>query len=134
VRWSIFIAGTQFAIEEGVNLFEEIMPQLPVKTSRPPKSRLLPPDSGEAFLPDPRGGAPARSRDAFAETLAEEYVSNATNAEEMTEDARNALLSEELGGPFVEVAAEEEFADTVDETNPADTEPAPFPTAIRSPE
>jgi hypothetical protein len=92
-------------------------------------------DEGAAFLPDPYdgAGAPARTTDSFAETLAEEYVSSATNAEETVEDDFNQVQPEELGGPFVETTAEEEFDNAPDESNPDDAEREPFPTATRLP-
>jgi hypothetical protein len=92
-------------------------------------------DEGSAFLPDPYdgGGAPARTGDSFAETLAEEYLSSATFAEETVEDDFNQLQTEELGGPFTETTAEEEFANEPDASNPIDAEREPFPTATRRP-
>lgn len=92
-------------------------------------------DEGTAFIPDPYdgAGAPARTADSFAETLAEEYVSSATNAEEMMEDEFNQVQPEELGGPFTETSAQEEFANAPDASNPVDAEREPFPTATRPP-
>jgi hypothetical protein len=87
-------------------------------------------DDGEAFLHDPQGG-PAHATDQLAETLAEEFLQSATSAQEVTEEVRDAVVPEELGGPFVQATAEEEFADDVDEMNPPEAERAPFPTAIR---
>jgi hypothetical protein len=86
-------------------------------------------------LPDPYDGtgAPARAADALAETLAEEFVEAATSAEEMTEDDRDRLTPEEVGGPFTETSAAEEFAGGTDDSNPSDAEREPFPTATRQP-
>ncbi len=93
------------------------------------------PDEGTAFLPDPYGGrrAPARAGDPLAETLAEEYVASATSAEEIAEDDRDQFRAEELGGPFTETTAQEEFAVDPDESNPDDALVEPFPTATRTP-
>jgi hypothetical protein len=90
-------------------------------------------DEGTAFLPDPYdgAGAPARTGDDLAESLAEEFVVSATTAEEMTEDDRNAISTEELGGPFTQTTAAEEFATEPDDSNPIDGEKEPFPTATR---
>ena len=90
-------------------------------------------DPGRAFLPDPYdgAGAPARSGDPLAETLAEEFVTSATNAEEMTEDDRDELQMEEVGGPFTETSAEEEFATEPDESNPKGAKREAFPTTGR---
>jgi hypothetical protein len=92
-------------------------------------------DDGRAFLPDPYDGtgAPARAADPLAETLAEEFVEAATNAEEMTEDDRDQLMPEEVGGPFTQTSAAEEFAGGTDASNPADAEREPFPTVTRQP-
>jgi len=90
-------------------------------------------DDGRAFLADPYDGAGAHARaaDELAETLAEEFVSAATNAEEMTEDVRDRVRTEEVGGPFMQTAAAEEFAVEPDESNPPDAEREAFPTATR---
>jgi hypothetical protein len=63
--------------------------------------------------------------------LAEEFVSSATNAEEMTEDDRDRLTPDELGGPFTETSGGEEFAIEPDESNPLDAKREAFPTATR---
>ncbi|HEX9296730.1 MAG TPA: hypothetical protein VF881_12885 [Polyangiaceae bacterium] len=92
-------------------------------------------DEGRAFLPDPYdgAGAPARTGQNLAETLAEEFVSSATNAGEITEDQRDEVQTEELGGPFTQTSAQEEFATEPDASNPLDAEREPFPTATRHP-
>jgi hypothetical protein len=90
------------------------------------------PDDAEAFLPEPSTGH-VHTRDILAETLAEEYIASATSAEEALEDLRNAIVPEEIGGPFIESSAAGEFADTVDDTNPEDAEKEPFPTANHPP-
>jgi hypothetical protein len=92
-------------------------------------------DEGKAFLPDPYdgAGAPARTAESLAETLAEEFVASATTAEETTEDDRDEVRPEEVGGPFTETSGAEEFATEPDESNPIDAESEPFPTATRQP-
>ncbi len=57
-------------------------------------------DDGNAFIRDP-GSGPAHTRDQLAEELAEEFLSSATSGEGQAEDALNADVEEELGGPFV---------------------------------
>lgn len=89
-------------------------------------------DDAEAFLHDPQGG-PARTNDALAESMAEEFLSSATSGEEVGEDVRDELLTEELGGPFSEARPSQEFGQSVDEMNPLDATKEPFPTAMRSP-
>jgi hypothetical protein len=100
----------------------------PQTERRPPVAKRPPPDDGHAFLPDPRDSGQARTRDEIAETLAEEFVTSATSAEETAPDLRDEFTVEEVGGPFVEATGAEEFADTEDEG-----ESEPFPTAIRAP-
>ena len=58
-------------------------------------------DDGEAFIHDPHGG-PASTCEVLAESLAEGFVCSATNAQEITEDARDVVLVEELGGLSVD--------------------------------
>ncbi len=92
-------------------------------------------DPGTAFLPDPydRTRPPARAGDPLAESLAEEFLASATSAEEIGEDDRDEVQPEELGGPFTETTAREEFATEPDESNPEDALREPFPTATRLP-
>jgi hypothetical protein len=59
-------------------------------------------DGGRAFFSDP-GGEPAVAPDELAESLAEEFLASATSAEEVTESQRAVFLTEEIGGPFLEV-------------------------------
>ena len=85
-------------------------------------------DDGNAFIPDPEDG-PARIPDDLAESLAEEYLQGATSGgEPVAEEQNDEVVPEELGGPFVETSAREEFADGIDESNPADAERAALPT------
>jgi hypothetical protein len=86
-------------------------------------------DDGNAFMPDP-GDGPARIRDDLAENLAEDYVQAATQGMEVEED-HDQIVPEEIGGPFVETTAADEFAHDTDEANPEDAarEPLPRPVA-----
>ncbi|WP_394837238.1 hypothetical protein LVJ94_10060 [Pendulispora rubella] len=89
-------------------------------------------DGGEAFIPDPYGRGQSghtRAAEPMAESLAEDFLASATSGEEVTQELRDALNADEVGGPFVETQAQEEFAVTVDEMNPVDAIPEPFPTA-----
>ena len=84
-------------------------------------------DDGNAFIPDPEDG-PAHTRDVLAESLAEDYLQGATSGgEPMAEEQNDMVTPEELGGPFVETSAREEFADGTDESNPIDAERAALP-------
>jgi hypothetical protein len=69
---------------------------------RSPKTRSKPTalDDGDAFIPDCRRG-PLHLADEEADALAEEFLTSATSGEEITEDARNELLPEELGFDYV---------------------------------
>jgi hypothetical protein len=80
-------------------------------------------------MPDPEDG-PARIDDSLAETLAEEYLESATRGEDVVEDAFDEVVPEELGGPFVETTAADEFADGIDAANPEDAEAEPLPRPV----
>ncbi|WP_394847749.1 hypothetical protein LZC95_09835 [Pendulispora brunnea] len=89
-------------------------------------------DDADAFIPDPYGRGQSghtRAAEPIAESLAEDFLASATSGEEVTQELRDALNADEVGGPFVETQAQEEFAVTVDEMNPVDAIPEPFPTA-----
>jgi hypothetical protein len=83
-------------------------------------------DDGNAFIPDPEGG-PAVIPDDLAESLAEDFLQAATSGEDVTEEAADEVVPEELGGPFIETSASEEFASGSDESNPPDAETEPLP-------
>jgi|SRR5437762_14131899 len=85
-------------------------------------------DDGTAFMPDPEDG-PARISDDLAENLAEDYVQAATQGMEVEED-HDQIVPEEIGGPFVETTAAEEFAQGVDEANPEDASREPLPRPV----
>jgi hypothetical protein len=91
--------------------------------------RVLRADSADAFIREPDDGPP-RVDDDLAETLAEEFIHSATSGEDQTEAALDQMVPEEIGGPFVETTADEEFADDTDESNPPGTEPEPLPRAV----
>jgi|SRR3954468_25042753 hypothetical protein len=86
-------------------------------------------DRADAFMRDPEDG-PAVIEDDLAETLAEEYLHAATSGEDMTEDVLDQVVSEEIGGPFVETTGADEFATGVDPSNPEDAVPEPLPRAV----
>jgi hypothetical protein len=70
--------------------------------------------------------------DDLAEELAEEVVEKVTSGEDEGEDVANQEVSEDRGGPFVVTTGGTEFADGVDESNPADAQREPFPLSRRS--
>jgi hypothetical protein len=80
-------------------------------------------------MPDPEGG-PARIDDTLAENLAEEYLESATRGEDAVEDALDAIVPEELGGPFIETSAAVEYALDADGANPVDAEQEPLPRPV----
>ena len=86
----------------------------------PPPGRRGRSDDGTAFMPDPdpAEGVPARIDDSLAENLAEEFVEAVTGADDPVEEALEAVVPEELGGPFVETTAADEFANDIDASNP----------------
>jgi hypothetical protein len=75
-------------------------------------------DDGRAFMPDPESGH-ARSSDTLAEGLAESFLASATSGEEQVEDVLNALVAEELGGPFLEESLDGDLAPIVVRPPPA---------------
>ena len=85
-------------------------------------------DDGNAFMPDPEDG-PARISDDLAENLAEDYVQAATQGMEVEED-HDQIVPEEIGGPFVETTAADEFAHDTDEANPEDASREPLPRPV----
>lgn len=65
------------------------------------KKRLGRLDDGDAFVPDVcRTHAPLADGD--AEAAGEEVIACVTSGEYIDEDARDEVLIEEVGGPFVE--------------------------------
>ena len=86
-------------------------------------------DDADAFLPDPDGG-PARAPEDLAENLAEEFVEAATSGQDRDEEILDASFPEEMGGPFVETAPDEELAGSVDDVNPLDAEREPLPRPV----
>lgn len=86
-------------------------------------------DSANAFLPDPDDG-PMRVSDDLAEMRGEDFLRGATSGEDAEEDTLDQIVPEELGGPFVETNASDEFALGTDESNPVDAEPEALPRAI----
>lgn len=94
--------------------------------SRPFAQRHERSDDGNAFIPDPEGG-PAHTPDDLAESLAEDFLQAATSGEDVAEESGDEVVPEELGGPFIETSASEEFASGTDESNPPDAETEPLP-------
>jgi hypothetical protein len=86
-------------------------------------------DDANAFFPDPDGG-PAHVSDDLAESLAEDFVQSAVSGQEGDERHQDEVVPEELGGPFVETTAEEEFAAGSDDSNPPDGDKEAVPTAV----
>ena len=85
-------------------------------------------DDGNAFMPDPEDG-PARIHDNLAENLAEDYLQAATQGMEVEEE-HDQIVPEEIGGPFVETTAADEFAHDTDEANPEDASREPLPRPV----
>jgi len=95
-----------------------------------PPGRHVRKDDGNAFFPDP-GDGPAHTKDDLAQELAEEFLTEATSGEQVAEDALNAEVPEEEGGPFVITSAREEFAFGIDESNPVGSEREALPSPMR---
>ena len=79
-------------------------------------------DRDEAFL---RG----RSKgDPLAEEMGKEFLEVATSGEDEGNEIRDRIEPEELGGPFVETKAKDEYDYEPDESNPEDALREPLPT------
>ena len=79
------------------------------------------PEQTQAFFLDAR-----HATDEIAEELGESSVLSATSGED-PEEYYQSERPEEEGGPFLETSGHTEFAHGVDESNPEDAEPAPWP-------
>ena len=111
-------------------------PRRPAAAARPARPSGVAPERGRER--PGREPAPARSRafiaeardatDELAEELGESFVLSATSGEDPEEHYERERPEEE-GGPFLETTGKTEFAYGVDESNPEDAEPAPWPTA-----
>ena len=95
---------------------------------RPPRTNNHRTDDANAFMPDPEGGR-AYIADDLAENLAEEYLQAATQGNDAEEDL-DQVVPEEIGGPFIETTAAEEFAHDTDEANPLEAEAEPLPRPV----
>jgi hypothetical protein len=65
--------------------------------------------------------------------MGEAAVESEVSGDQEAENIRDEDLEEEDGGPFVPTSANQEFAKGTDGSNPADAEPAAFPTANAQP-
>jgi hypothetical protein len=74
-----------------------------------PKARK---DDANAFITE--ADAATGTPDDLAEHLAEEFLRSASSGEDMEEDARDEVLVEEIGGPFIESGPEEEFGTSLE--------------------
>jgi hypothetical protein len=86
-------------------------------------------DDANAFLPDPENGR-SLTDDDLAETLAEDYLRAATSGDDVDNEVLDQIVPEEIGGPFVETAASDEYAMGSDASNPDDAEVEPLPRAV----
>jgi hypothetical protein len=67
------------------------------------------PDGADAFIPE--SAQISGTSDDLAELLAEHYLREASG-DDSEEGARDDLVSEEVGGPFVETSPDEEYGPT----------------------
>lgn len=88
-------------------------------------------DGGTAFIRDPEGG-PARTRDALAENLAEQFLGSATSGEETGAEQFDQEVEEESGGPFVSSTGSKEYARDSEAPNIEGAEREPFPSPMRA--
>ncbi len=66
--------------------------------------------------------------DPLASHLGGAFVESATSGEDDEEERLDQVVEEEMGGPFVETSAQEEFAEGTDASNPRRAKREPFPT------
>lgn len=76
----------------------------------------------KGFVPETHGN------DSLTEELGEQFVKAATSGEDSEADTLNAVVAEEVGGPFVVTNSGEEFARGTDPSNPDDADREAFPT------
>jgi hypothetical protein len=95
--------------------------------------RLARTDYADAFIPDPsdNNGASVFGDD-LAEALGEEFVLAATTGEETVDQDLQDVVPEEIGGPFVETSAEDEYATEPDSMNPEDGTREPLPRGVHA--
>jgi hypothetical protein len=86
-------------------------------------------DHANAFMPDPEEG-PAVIGDDLAENLAEDFLRAATTGGNADIETLDEVVTEEIGGPFIETSALDEFGDSRDSMNPDDAEVEPRPRAV----
>jgi hypothetical protein len=69
----------------------------------------------------------ARSADPLAEELGESFVRAATSGEDDEGARLDAVVEDEMGGPFVETPASREYAHGTDASNPKGARREPLP-------
>ena len=100
--------------------------------SRKKKRAVERSDAADAFVPEPDGRS-GPVNDDLAEYLGEIFVANATGSDDGGGVLQEDVVLEELGGPFIETAAGDEFGTTRRARSPEEPgAPEAFPTAIRS--
>ena len=83
---------------------------------------------GDAFIKESEQVSGAR--DDLAEYLAEGFLLSAVSGESSEEDARDQVVEEELGGPFIEASSDEEFGPTRFSNGDDTVEANALPTAL----
>jgi hypothetical protein len=88
---------------------------------------------GDAFIRESE--QQTGSREDLSELLGEGFLRSATSGDDVVEEERDAVVPEELGGPFLESDGGEEFGRTVagipgDEEEERAAESAAFPEAV----
>jgi len=97
------------------------------RRKRPPERS----DAADAFVPEPDGAHPVS--DDLAEYLGESFLATATGGDDGGGVLQEDIVVEELGGPFVETDAGDEFGESRGSRAPDEPgAPEPFPTAVRS--
>ncbi len=68
-----------------------------------------------------------RKNDALADELGKEFLETVTSGEDEGNEIRDAVVEEEVGGPFVRTRGKQEFGYARDASNPKGTRREPFP-------
>jgi hypothetical protein len=74
------------------------------------------PDDGNAFLPDRVGDIRPLAGD--AESCAEEYLASAVGGDHVSDDARDEVVDDEAGGPFIVLDDDARLPSVPDERDP----------------
>lgn len=94
---------------------------VPIKDATRDRRTFRPVDEGYGFIP------PHQTSDVLAEELGEAFLRHATSGQDDELETLNRVVPEEMGGPFIQTAADPEFANGTDASNPEGATREPLP-------